>query len=1185
MTFPADRWPEVEALFERALQEDIAARQAFLDAACGGDAALRAEVASLLAADAGADEGLRAVVRSIEDAAAETSGPGEEVGRFRLLREIGRGGMGVVYLAERADGAFEQRVAVKLLPAGAPSSAARRRFSVERQVLAHLDHPAIARLLDGGTTADGRPYLVMEYVEGERIDRWCEGRPLEDRLRLFLAVCEAVESAHRKSVVHRDLKPSNILVSPEGHPKLLDFGIAKLLGTNALAGELAVTLTLPAAQALTPEFASPEQVLGAPITAASDVYSLGLLLYQLLTGVAAQPWNASGGESLETAVCRREPESPSTAMRRAVEPATRGHGPQLAVVAEQLKGDLDRIVLKAIRKEPAARYASVAALAEDLERWLAGRPAKARRGAWSYRLRRSWRRHPAAVAALGAALAVALLFVALLFFVVRSDKPGVGKHEEAAAFAGREAGAGPAAAIRRAAAVLDFQNLSGDAESAWLSGGLAELLRGEIGAGEALRVVPGDEVVRGARGFEHAGISPSSEDVTHLAGRLGADVVVAGTFLRPAGGGTLRVDCRVLTASGTPLALLHESGSAAEVLDIVSRLGARLRETLGVTPLSPAELAALGASRPGNPQAARRYVSGLEALRRFDARHARDLLVEATAADPKFALSHARLAEAWRELGYDARALAASREAFERAAELPRAERLAVEAVFREASQQWQEAISVQKSRAALFPDDPEIGLDLARVETRAGQADAALATVGELMSRLPEAAADPRFELARAEALGSRSDFAGQLTAARAAARSAGERTDPLIVARARLAEWWALRNLGKLDQATAAAAEAGQLFTEAGDRGGAGRAKNAQATTLADQGRVDEAARLDREALAIFRETEDRRRIGWSLNNLARHLLGRGDRQGARRMLEETLAIGQEVGDASAVARAQAHLGRMSLEDGDLAAAEALHRQSLEGRQAIGEARGIAGARLDLALVRLARGELSAAVPEIAAAATAFLDLGDKQSAAHAYGFLGDARLATGELEEARRAFERSLALRETLGSSAVALSRLGLAEVALAQGSPAAAAGTLEELLAPERRDVLAAQMPRAWALLALSRRQRGDREGAEEGRRQAVEALRSRSTSLAGRLEVEILLARAGGEVDLDRVLGEAHRAGLPELELEARLARLERQAPASQRAEAESLAAAARATGYGEMARRAERLASEEAGTR
>lgn len=1150
MTDPQRRWRQVEALFEQALDHEPSARDAFLDRACAGDAALRAEIASLLAADRGADDGLREVAHEIEAALADHAGHRPQVGRFRLVREVGRGGMGVVYLAERADGEFEQRVAVKLLPVGSAAPAAHRRFLVERQVLARLDHPAIARLLDGGTTSDGRPYLVMEYVEGERIDRWCHGRPLEQRVRLFLEVCEAVASAHANGVIHRDLKPSNVLVTSEGRPKLLDFGIAKLVGSGTGGRDAEVTITLPQSQAFTPEYASPEQVLGGAITAASDVYSLGLLLYQLLTGVSAQRWDSGDGQSLEAVVCRREPVVPSVALRAGVDPS---------ISSAQLGGDLDRIILKAIRKEPEARYGSARALAEDLERWLEGRPAHARRGLWVYRARRGWRRRPAIAAGLGAAFATALLFLVL----------GLGGNRTAAPpAAGVVAVEAPVA--RRAAAVLDFQNLSGTAGVDWLSGGLAELLRGEIGAGEALRVVSGDEVVRGARGLEGDG-------VVRVADRLGADIVVLGTFLRPGGADTLRVDCRVFDRDGLELAVLHERGAEAEILEIVARLGARLRETLGVAPLSPPDLQALGASRPGNPQAARRYASGLEALRRFDARHARDLLFEATTADPKFALSHARLAEAWRELGYDARAIEASRHAFELATGLPRAERLAVEAAFREAMQEWEQAIAVQRSRVALFPDDPEVAFDLARVETRAGQADVALATLAELAARLPEVVRDPRFELARAEALGARSDFDGQLAAARAAAAAAVERADPLIVARARLAEWWALRNLGRLDEAGAAAVAAERLFAEAGDRGGVGRAQNARATTLADQGKVEEAQAVDLEALAIFREIEDRRRIGWSLNNLARHLLGRGDRAGARRVIEETLEIGREVGDTSAIARAQAHLGRMSLEDGDLEMAETLHRRSLEGRQAIGEARGIAGARLDLALVRRARGELRQALREIEAAATSFLELGDKQSAAHAYGFLGESLLATGDRVGARRAFERSLVLREELGSSAVALSRLSLAQVALVEGAAEPALAALHDLVPQERRAALGAQLPRALALLALARRQLGDSAGAAEGRRQAEEALRSRPSPLAGRLEVQVLLARAGGEVDLERVAAEARSAGLPELELEAQLVRLEQQPESTTRDAAARLAVTARSGGYGEIALRAERL--------
>ena len=1050
MSYSADRWSQVEDLFHRALERDAASRTAFLAAECGDDEELLADVASLLESHDEADDGLDRVSGAIQDTASRAltassdQALGERVGRFRLVREIGRGGMGVVYLAERADGAFEQRVAIKVIQRlggdGLGSDGlggdglggdevARRRFLDERQMLARLEHSAIARLLDGGEMEDGRPYLVMEYVEGLRIDHWCADRQLdvEARLRLFREVCSAVESAHRQDIVHRDLKPSNLLVTSDGRLKLLDFGIAKLLRT-AESGRDPVTraeqVTRTIQRALTPEYASPEQLTGGRITAATDVYALGLLLYRLLTGISPQEWPSETGEELEEVICRKPVETPSAAVRRLgasdserAREITATRSTTTDGLARALSGGLDRIVLRAVHKDPEKRYASVAELDADIGRWLDGRRVRAGRSGVRRRLQ--------------VASVLALVLVGLgLWWLVGSGRTA-SRTEPAAASSAVDS------SIRRTAVVLGFQNLSGDAEAAWLGNALSELLASELSAGEELRVVSGSDVARGlVESGQQAGEHLAPATVESLARTLDADVALYGSYLRLDAGtqAQLRVDCRIVEAGRDEAVQLSETGSEGEFLQLVERLGARLRESLGVGALSEIQQNELSASRPGNPQATRRYASGLDALHHFDVRRARDLLQEAVAADPSFAMAHAALADAWSELGYDGRARDASRRAFELASSLPRTDRLAVEGQYFESMKDWDAAIEVHRTRQTLFPDDPDPALDLAGVQILAGNTEEALQTLADLESRLPKLAGDPRIALVEAEAAGSISDFERQRDAARRAAAAGRERGASLLVARARLAEWWALRNLGDFESAGAAAREARRLFEAAGDRGGVARAINAEATLLADQGKTEEATKLDLEALEIFRQIEDRRRMSWSLNNLARGLRAQGDLAGARRMYEESLEISREIDDASGTARALAHLGRLLLESGEVDAGERLHEESLALRREIGEERGVAGAVLDLGVVQLARGQLEAATEKIQSSAHSFLELGDKQSAAHALDFLGDARMASGDLAAARSAYELSFALRQELGSAAAALSRLSLARLTL-------------------------------------------------------------------------------------------------------------------------------------------------------
>jgi tetratricopeptide (TPR) repeat protein len=387
-------------LLKAALDLPIAERAALVRAGCPGEPALEAEVLALLEA-AGADDAAllpggalagpfgSAFTTRLDPAGAIETGDAL-AGPFRIVREIGRGGMGVVHLAERVTGGFTQQVALKVASPGAESDALARRFERERQIVASLDHPNIARLVDGGRTADGRPWFAMEYVEGERIDRHCErlGLDIEARLRLVATVAAAVQHAHSRLLVHRDIKPGNILISTSGEVKLLDFGIAKPFGLHPDAKGEALTRT--DVRPMTPEYASPELLRGGEATTASDVYQLGLLLYEILTGTRAQPLEGTTAAEAERIVCERDPPPPS-----------------IVTGARALRGDLDAIVMKAIRKEPRERYATPLDLADDLERWMASEPVRARRGSGLYRARKFVRRNRVATA-FAAALVVLL---------------------------------------------------------------------------------------------------------------------------------------------------------------------------------------------------------------------------------------------------------------------------------------------------------------------------------------------------------------------------------------------------------------------------------------------------------------------------------------------------------------------------------------------------------------------------------------------------------------------------------------------------------------------------------------------------------------------------------------------------------------------------------------------------------
>jgi len=384
-----ERWQRLQELLDAVLALPPDRRDALLADECAGDAELRRQVESLVLSSADASEVIGGAIDGARRGLADFDPvqPGDRVGPYRVLREIGRGGMGRVVLAIRDDDQFSKQVAIKLVRADAAGEDLMPRFRFERQILANLEHPGIARLLDGGATASGLPFFVMEYVDGLPITEYCEqhGLAIPERLRLFREVCAAVQFAHQRLVVHRDIKPGNILVTAAGEPKLLDFGLAKLVTSAGPPGD---PLTRTHMRLMTREYASPEQIRGGQITTAADVYSLGVLLYELLSGRGPYRATSASGYDLEREICEQEPVRPST--------------------HRSLPADLDHIVLMAMRKEPERRYASVEQLSEDLRSFLLGYPVKARAGAWSYRAAKAIRRNRVAA---GAAALVAVLIL------------------------------------------------------------------------------------------------------------------------------------------------------------------------------------------------------------------------------------------------------------------------------------------------------------------------------------------------------------------------------------------------------------------------------------------------------------------------------------------------------------------------------------------------------------------------------------------------------------------------------------------------------------------------------------------------------------------------------------------------------------------------------------------------------
>lgn len=420
-----ERWQKVKQILEAALERQEYERTIFFNETCADDPELRKEVESLLAYEEEVNSFLEIPAIDFQANALhreQQAEPEKVIGAYQILNRIGRGGMGDVFLATRVDDQYNKRVAIKLLRYGMDSEQVIARFRYERQILASLEHPNIGQLFDGGTTKSGLPYFVMEYIEGQTIDAYCDANKLTtvERLQLFQKVCSAVHYAHQNLVVHRDIKPGNILVTPDGTPKLLDFGIAKLLNPGLYAPSMQpLTVML---NPMTPDYASPEQVKGQPVTTVSDVYSLGVLLYELLTGHRPYRVQNFTPQEIERVVCHQEPERPSTAVNRREDIVTADGATKMTLTPDlvsktregqperlrrKLEGDLDNIVLMAMRKEPNRRYISVEQFSEDIRRHMEGRPVIARKDTTSYRVGKFIKRNRIAVT-------VAMAFLVLL---------------------------------------------------------------------------------------------------------------------------------------------------------------------------------------------------------------------------------------------------------------------------------------------------------------------------------------------------------------------------------------------------------------------------------------------------------------------------------------------------------------------------------------------------------------------------------------------------------------------------------------------------------------------------------------------------------------------------------------------------------------------------------------------------
>jgi serine/threonine protein kinase/tetratricopeptide (TPR) repeat protein len=1193
-----EKWDQVKEIFSQALERQPEERTIFLRQACAGDDALCAEIESLLSSFDSASNFLEgcpaADLLSAQAQLLTEKMVGKRIGAYRILREIGKGGMAVVYLGERDDQNYRKQVAIKMVQPGIDTEQVLQRFRNERQTLATLDHSNIVKLLDGGSSKEGSPYLVMEYVEGPPLDQYCDLHQLsiDGRLRLFREVCSAVQYAHEKLVIHRDLKPSNILIAQGGVPRLLDFGIAKLLNPECFQTAL---VTRTDWRPMTPEYASPEQIRGQAITTASDVYSLGVLLYQLLTGHRPYRSTSQSPSEIERMVCETEPEKPSAVVSRTDDNASvvSGGGPtrpavtpesvskqrglQPAELQGRLRGDLDTIVMKALRKEPERRYRSVEEFSHDIERYLTGMPVQARKSTIAYRSGRFLRRHREALAAVLAVLVVVAACIAAW----------------EARRAWRQNAQGPEARTaqtqaRRSVAILGFKNLSDRSDVAWVSTALSEMLASELAAGEELRTVPGETVARMKIDLGlHDQDSVAPEALGPIRKNLGSDFLVVGSYfdMGKDAGNQVRLDVRLQdTATGKIIGAISETSTEAQLLDLVSRVGRKLREALGVEEVSQVEAVGIRASIPSNPDAMRFYSEGLAKLRTFDALSARDLLARSVNLDPTYPLAHAELAKAWIALGYNQKALAEAKKALDLSGKLSRQDHSLVEAGYYEVNKDWAKAIEAYQALANSSPDSIEYGLALANTQTAGDRGHDALKTIARLRGLSAEANADPRLDMAEAWAHYSLSDNKEVVSMADSAIKKATALGAKLLIARARVFQSRALASIGQPQAATAAGEEARRIFHEAGDMAGESGALHAMAEVPINQGDLEQAKTLYEQSLKLARETGDKRGMARELGNIGVIYMQQGDLTAAKKMYAEALEDSREVDDKHVMEVNTANTGDIFYLEGKFADALAEYKDALVLAREVGHKSSEANDLKNMGDVIANQGDLPGAMQMYEQAVSIQREIDDKSYYAASLVSIGRVRRQNGDSEGARKIYQEALSLRRQLGEKGtVAETQIALGELDCDSGQ-ASEAETLARAAIPEFQAEREADGEiQAKTLLSRSLLQQGK---LEEAQKAMARALSRKSSDVTVRLSLAIQNAytRAAAkdwreaEQLARNAMTEANKLGLVQIELEASLAvgEIQRQGKksAAGRKRLEGTEKTARSKGFELISRRA-----------
>lgn len=1120
MGLTPQQWENVKALFESALEKPPAERTAFL-AEAAPDPLLRREVERLLSHhhESGGFLSRPAMPVSAAPSSPEQPQsffPGDLVAdRFRVTRFLARGGMGEVYEAEDIE--LHERVALKSIRSELlHDGKALDRFKREVHLARKVTHPNVCRIFDlfrqsastgGGLTRTPVVFVAMELLEGETLADFIHRQPrlsVNDARPITLQIAAGLGAAHAAGVLHRDFKPSNVLLVPSAkgtRAVITDFGLALRAGKESNAA----TVTGTGDVLGTPAYMSPEQVQGMELTPASDVYSLGLVLYQMATGT--RPFDAATPLSMAV---RRVNENP-------VPPRT---------LVPDLDSRWEAVILRCLEREPEKRFQDGNEVAEALRE-----PDEHKRaGMWHLDRR-----------IVLAMIALALLVGGIIIPWLRYRVPAIGKRHPQPVTA------------RASIAVLPFQNLSGRNDTAWVSTAFPEMLTAELAAGGKLRTFPGEKIARAAADLALTGKQTLAGDtLKSLRQYLGSDYVVLGSYLDhgSASEAQVRIDLWLQDAStGEIAASISEKGGENDLDALATRAGADLRRKLGAGEITPTDAALVRASLPSNADAVRLYSEGLAKLRVADAPAARDLLEQAVAADPNYALGHSALADAWQAMGYDDKAQEESKKARDLSSTLSREKRLWIEGRDWELNRNWNKAVECYRTLFEFFPDNIEYGLRLAGAQKQARTVDDALATLASLRNLPAPDRDDPRIDLQQADVFDIKGAYKEQQAAAEAAANRARALGATLLLARALSHEARAFEKLGKLDQALSAAQEAAHIFQTAGERAEMARALTLTGIVRFDQGNFADAADAYNRALAIQREIGDKRAVATTLNNLANALGEQGDLAGSIKMSNEALAAFRQLGDKHSAAAVLGSIAARTLQQGNLQQGKQMLEEGLAASREIGDQERTSTALYNLGEVLRWQGDLKSARQMYEQSRDLAKQIGDQSGVAYARYSLGDVSLAEGSLTAALDDYNQSIAIRSQIGEKGnVAESQMALAQLSFETGDAVEAERGLREAREEFRKegigdDEILADIALARLLLSEGKIEDAQKEAAD------VHALLAKSQDFSVRLRgaiAEAQLAAAAHKTQdavrlLQSTIASARKSGYFGYQLEAQLA--------------------------------------------